>query len=71
MNVIKAVVISALQELIEEYRQQKIQFAFAGMKSPVRDLLIEAIWSGLKIEDRIHQQAVQILVYSELNFLQL
>jgi SulP family sulfate permease len=64
VNDIDAVAISDLQELIEGYRQQGIQFAFAGMKGPVRDLFIRANWQkkcGHKIEYRTLQHVVQDL----------
>jgi SulP family sulfate permease len=42
VNDIDAVAISGLRDLIYEYREQGIQFAFSGMKGPVRDLFIRA-----------------------------
>jgi SulP family sulfate permease len=62
VNDIDAVSIHALKELVNEYRQQHIQFAFAGMKGPVRDLFMKAGWEttcGHKIEYRSLQHIIQ------------
>ncbi len=64
VNDIDAVAISDLRELISEYQKQGIQFAFAGMKGPVRDLFIKAGWQktcGHKIEYRSLHHVLQDL----------
>jgi SulP family sulfate permease len=44
VNDIDAVAIDRLSEIMGNYREQGIQFAFAGMKGPVRDLVSKAGW---------------------------
>lgn len=44
VNDIDAVAIESLERLMEGYRDHGIQFAFAGMKGPVRDLVARAGW---------------------------
>lgn len=44
VNDVDAVALHALHELVHEFRAQGIEFAFAGMKGPVRDLFKKAGW---------------------------
>jgi len=44
VNDIDAVAVESLERLMDGYRQHNIQFAFAGMKGPVRDLVARAGW---------------------------
>ncbi len=44
VNDVDAVALHALHELVHEFRSQGIEFAFAGMKGPVRDLFEKAGW---------------------------
>jgi SulP family sulfate permease len=64
VNDIDAVAISELQDLVMTYREQGVQFAFAGMKGPVRDLFLKAGWQktcGHKIEYRSLYHVMQDL----------
>jgi SulP family sulfate permease len=45
VNDIDAVAIDTLQEIMKDYHERKIGFAFAGMKGPVRDLVTRAGWN--------------------------
>ena len=58
VNDIDAVAIDALEEVIENYHQKGIQFLFAGMKGPVRDLVGKAGWEE-KYEERIKHHSIQ------------
>jgi SulP family sulfate permease len=44
VNDMDAVAIDALEEIMDVYREKKVQFLFAGMKGPVRDLVMKAGW---------------------------
>ena len=62
VNDIDAVAIDALEDIIENYRNREIQFLFAGMKGPVRDLVAKAGWEekyGEGITYLSLQQALQ------------
>jgi SulP family sulfate permease len=64
VNDIDAVAISALQDLVTIYQEQGVQFAFAGMKGPVRDLFLKVGWEktcGHKIEYRSLHHVMQDL----------
>jgi len=58
VNDIDAVAIDALEEVIENYHQKGIQFLFAGMKGPVRDLVGKAGWEE-KYGERIKHPSIQ------------
>ena len=58
VNDIDAVAIDALEEVIENYHQKGIQFLFAGMKGPVRDLVGKAGWEE-KYGERIKYPSIQ------------
>jgi SulP family sulfate permease len=58
VNDIDAVAIDALEEVIENYHEKGIQFLFAGMKGPVRDLVAKAGWEE-KYGDRIKHPSIQ------------
>ncbi len=53
-----AVAIDALEEVIENYHEKGIQFLFAGMKGPVRDLVGKAGWEE-KYGERIKHPSIQ------------
>jgi len=62
VNDIDAVAIDALEDVIENYHEKGIQFLFAGMKGPVRDLVAKAGWEekyGERIKYPSIQQALQ------------
>jgi SulP family sulfate permease len=44
VNDIDAVAVDRLGDIMDNYREQGIQFVFAGMKGPVRDLVFKAGW---------------------------
>jgi len=44
VNDIDAVAVDRLSDIMDNYREQGIQFVFAGMKGPVRDLVSKAGW---------------------------
>jgi SulP family sulfate permease len=44
VNDIDAVSVDGLEELMQAYEHRNIQFAFAGMKGPVRDVVKRAGW---------------------------
>ena len=44
VNDIDAVGVDTLSEIMNNYREQGVQFIFAGMKGPVRDLVSKAGW---------------------------
>jgi SulP family sulfate permease len=44
VNDMDAVAIRTLEELMETYGERHIQFLFAGMKGPVRDMVARAGW---------------------------
>jgi SulP family sulfate permease len=44
VNDIDAVAVDRLSDIMDNYREQGIQFIFAGMKGPVRDLVSKAGW---------------------------
>jgi SulP family sulfate permease len=58
VNDIDAVAIDALEEVIENYHGKQIQFLFAGMKGPVRDLVAKAGWEE-KYGERIKHPSIQ------------
>jgi len=58
VNDIDAVAIDALEEVIENYHGKQIQFLFAGMKGPVRDLVAMAGWEE-KYGERIKHPSIQ------------
>lgn len=58
VNDIDAVAIDALEEVIENYRHKEIQFLFAGMKGPVRDLVAKAGWEQ-KYGEQIRHPSIQ------------
>ena len=58
VNDIDAVAIDALEEIIENYHGKQIQFLFAGMKGPVRDLVAKAGWEE-KYGERIKHPSIQ------------
>jgi len=58
VNDIDAVAIDALEEVIENYHGKQIQFLFAGMKGPVRDLVAIAGWEE-KYGERIKHPSIQ------------
>jgi SulP family sulfate permease len=45
VNDIDAVAIDALEEIMKDYQEKGINFVFAGMKGPVRDLVDKAGWN--------------------------
>jgi len=47
VNDIDAVAIEALERLMDGYREHSIEFAFAGMKGPVHDLVARARWDKM------------------------
>jgi SulP family sulfate permease len=62
VNDIDAVAIDTLEDVIENYHGKQIQFLFAGMKGPVRDLVAKAGWEekyGEGITYLSLQQALQ------------
>jgi len=44
VNDIDAVAVDRMSDIMDNYREQGIQFVFAGMKGPVRDLVSKAGW---------------------------
>ena len=44
VNDVDAVSVDSLEELMQAYEHRNIQFAFAGMKGPVRDVVNRAGW---------------------------
>ena len=46
VNDMDAVAVSALEEVMESYRERGIRFAFCGMKGPIRDLVARAGWEN-------------------------
>ena len=58
VNDIDAVAIDALEDVIENYHDKQIQFLFAGMKGPVRDLVAKAGWEE-KYGERIKHPSIQ------------
>jgi SulP family sulfate permease len=44
VNDIDAVAVDRLGEIMDNYHGRGIQFAFAGMKGPIRDLVSKAGW---------------------------
>ena len=58
VNDIDAVAIDALEDVIENYHGKQIQFLFAGMKGPVRDLVAKAGWEE-KYGERIKYPSIQ------------
>lgn len=44
VNDMDAIAVDALEELMDVYRIKKVLFLFAGMKGPVRDLIMKAGW---------------------------
>jgi SulP family sulfate permease len=44
VNDIDAVAVDRMSDIMDNYREQGIQFIFAGMKGPVRDLVSKAGW---------------------------
>jgi len=58
VNDIDAVAIDALEDVIENYHDKEIQFLFAGMKGPVRDLVAKAGWEE-KYGERIKHPSIQ------------
>ena len=63
VNDIDAVAIDALEEVIENYHGKQIQFLFAGMKGPVRDLVAKAGWEE-KYGERIKHPSIQHALHS-------
>jgi SulP family sulfate permease len=62
VNDIDAVAVDRLSEIMDNYRGQGIQFVFAGMKGPVRDLASKAGWEekyGRRIEYLSIQHALK------------
>jgi SulP family sulfate permease len=58
VNDIDAVAIDALEEVVENYHEKGIEFLFAGMKGPVRDLVGKAGWEE-KYGERIKHPSIQ------------
>mgnify|MGYP005839578379 CR=1 FL=1 len=58
VNDIDAVAVDRLSDIMDTYREQGIQFAFTGMKGPVRDLVSKAGWRE-KYGRRIEYLSVQ------------
>lgn len=58
VNDMDAIAINLLGELIEEYRKNGIDFAFAGMKGPVKELVQKAGWDK-KFGDRMDYLSIQ------------
>jgi SulP family sulfate permease len=52
------VAIDTLEEVIGNYHGKQIQFLFAGMKGPVRDLVAKAGWEE-KYGERIKHPSIQ------------
>lgn len=57
VNSIDAVAISALEEIMENCSQGKIQFLFVGIKGPVIDLMKKAKWDE-KFSSHIHYTSI-------------
>jgi SulP family sulfate permease len=58
VNDIDAVAIDALEDVIENYHGKGIQFLFAGMKGPVRDLEAKPRWKQ-KYGEQIKYLSIQ------------
>ncbi len=58
VNDIDAVAIDNLENIMDNYRQRDIHFAFTGMKGPVRDLVSKAGWEE-KYGERIRYLSIQ------------
>lgn len=63
VNDIDAVAIDTLEDVIENYHEKGIQFLFAGMKGPVRDLVAKAGWEE-KYGERIKHPSIQHALHS-------
>lgn len=63
VNDIDAVAIDTLEDVIENYHGKQIQFLFAGMKGPVRDLVAKAGWEE-KYGERIKHPSIQHALHS-------
>ncbi len=64
VNDIDAVAIDTLEELMEDYQEKGIDFLFAGMKGPVRDLVARAGWNekyGKRIQYFSIKHALQVI----------
>jgi len=61
VNDIDAVAIDALEEIMETYRHRGIEFLFAAMKGPVRDLVAKAGWEE-KYGNRIRFNTLQAAI---------
>ena len=62
VNDIDGVAIDALEEIMEMYRPRGIEFLFAAMKGPVRDLVAKAGWEekyGNRIKFNTPQAAIK------------
>ena len=57
VNDIDAVAIDNLENIMDNYRQRDIHFAFTGMKGPVRDLVSKAGWEE-KYGERIRYLSI-------------
>ncbi len=58
VNDIDAVAIHTLDDIIDTYRERNINFAFAAMKGPVRDLVAKAGWNE-KYGERMEYPSIQ------------
>jgi len=62
VNDMDGVAIDALEEIMEMYRPRGIEFLFAAMKGPVRDLVAKAGWEekyGKQIKFNTPQAAIK------------
>ena len=69
VNDMDGVAIDALEEIMETYRYRGIQFLFAAMKGPVRDLVAKAGWKekyGKRIKFNTLQAAIEEIKLAEV-----
>lgn len=68
VNDIDAVAIEKLQELMQQYRESGLRFLYAGVKGPVRDLMLRAGWGETVGRDMWHLSVQHALDAAGIDF---